>query len=769
MKHETELKNICVKYEEQLQSLKEENKLVADRLNKELPDLESRHAKELSVFQAQLAHYKKTVETLKLELVNRSEAQNRAQAEADMFNSKLEELQVQAENTRRLQELNNQKEKELLNEQIELHKIQLDEITSKYVAATTVLESKESIERSLDQALVNAATLKQENDGLKFQLDDLSSRYSAAQSLIENNQAHERTMSSRIYDLEKSLSRLSGINVSTLSEFNETTYQTLDEVAIKYQLTKQRLEEKEQLEKVLIDQIKNLEDNGCKMRKELEQANLTNKSYEKQLKDTKNMCDKLESEMITMRESNLTNYVPPSDNVTINNDGRNISVVDKGESSSIEMLQKLAMYENETKELKRIVEQKNVEITDSTKKLNELAERIKHSEDECKQLKNGLAMAWAQCAEVEEKLNQTLAMQDSTIDVSLPLTEFCAALPKHFVHNRTTSDFTNDTQSSFNETNNLDVVKQQNDEKIRSMQEELKYLTQENENMFKEMEHLIEKQSNYDEISNKLHHYCVLCDKLESEKQSLSDENRKLKADWEEINVLHKSLDDLQVERNKLQKDIDNLIEQHKHEISAIKADCSKELKAMQTLLLNVKEGNIGLNELKNELEMRHAKEMEELRTYFEQKCLQMEKQYSEEVFSQQSKKMSDNDSEIEELTEDVYFGGAGDCLNVGNISGHHSRSGTPVTAIKETKHKISNEDLSHVESEHETSVKTLKQQLDKKNVEIQNIKLYYEKLLEDQKEIHKSQLKNVKLDVGPSYLAKPIEQVTYKYFLIYV
>ncbi|KAF7399657.1 hypothetical protein HZH68_008249 [Vespula germanica] len=754
IKHETELKNICVKYEEHLQSLKEENKLLADRLNKELPDLESRHAKELSVFQAQLAHYKKTVETLKLELVNRSEAQNRAQAEADMFNSKLEELQVQAENTRRLQELNNQKEKELLNEQIELHKIQLDEITSKYVAATTVLESKESIERSLDQALVNAATLKQENDGLKFQLDDLSSRYSAAQSLIENNQAHERTMSSRIYDLEKSLSRLSGINVSMLSEFNETTYQTLDEVTIKYQLTKQRLEEKEQLEKVLIDKIQNLEDNGCKMKKELEQANLTNKSYEKQLKDTKNMCDKLESEMISLRESNLTNYVPP-ENVT-NNDSKNINVIDKNES--IEMLQKLTTYENEIIELKRIVEQKNTENTDNTKKLNDLAEQMKHSEDECKQLKNGLAIAWAQCAEVEEKLNQTLAIQDSTIDISLPLSEFCAALPKHFGYNKSTNDFTNDTQNSFNETNNLDIIKQQNDEKIKSMQEEVKYLTQENENMFKEMEHLIEKQSNYDEISNKLHQYCVLCDKLESEKQSLLDENRKLKADWEEINVLHKSLDDLQVEKNKLQKDIDNLIEQHKHEISAIKADCSKELKAMQTLLLNVKEGNIGLNELKNELEIRHAKEMEELRTYFEEKCLQMEKQYSEEVFSQQSKKMSDNDSEIEELTEDVYFGGAGDCLNVGNISGHHSRSGTPVVT-KETKYKISNEDLSQIETEHETSMKTLKQQLDKKNVEIQNMKLYYEKLLEDQKEIHKSQLKNTKVDVGSSFLTKPIEQ----------
>lgn len=47
--------------------------------------------------------------------------------------------------------------------------------------------------------------------------------------------------------------------------------------------------------------------------------------------------------------------------------------------------------------------------------------------------------------ELEEKLNQTLAIQDSTIDISLPLSEFCAALAKHFGYNKTTKDFTNDT------------------------------------------------------------------------------------------------------------------------------------------------------------------------------------------------------------------------------------------------------------------------------------------------------------------------------------
>lgn len=54
------------------------------------------------------------------------------------------------------------------------------------------------------------------------------------------------------------------------------------------------------------------------------------------------------------------------------------------------------------------------------------------------------------------------------------------------------------------------------------------------------------------------------------------------------------------------------------------------------------------LMELKLELEKKHAKEMEELRTYFEKKCTELEKNYSEEIFSQHSRKLSDSSSEAE-------------------------------------------------------------------------------------------------------------------------
>lgn len=118
------LQELRLRHEAELQKLREENH-----------NLESRHAKEMSVFQTQLSNYKRTIESLKLDLVTRKETHT--------------------------------KEKELLSEQIKLHKLQLDEMTTKYVATTSVLDSKESIERSLEQALNDAATLRTENESLK--------------------------------------------------------------------------------------------------------------------------------------------------------------------------------------------------------------------------------------------------------------------------------------------------------------------------------------------------------------------------------------------------------------------------------------------------------------------------------------------------------------------------------------------------------------------------------------------------------------------------
>ena len=112
------------KHQAELQKLREENH-----------SLENRHVKEISHLQTQLSNYKRTVDSLKFELVSQKESQL--------------------------------KQKELLSEQIKLHKLQLEEMTTKYVAINSVLDSKESIERSLEQALNDAAVLRTENESLK--------------------------------------------------------------------------------------------------------------------------------------------------------------------------------------------------------------------------------------------------------------------------------------------------------------------------------------------------------------------------------------------------------------------------------------------------------------------------------------------------------------------------------------------------------------------------------------------------------------------------
>lgn len=154
---------------------------------------------------------------------------------------------------------------------------------------------------------------------------------------------------------------------------------------------------------------------------------------------------------------------------------------------------------------------------------------------------------------------------------------------------------------------------------------------------------------------------------------------------------------------------------------------------------MSLKDGSASINDLRAELEARHAKEMEELRTYFERKCLQMEKQYSEEVFSQQSKRISD-DSETEELTDDLYFGGAGDCLNVSN-----SRAATP-GAIEESLRirLLDAENQTRIEIEYENNMKALQQELEHKVNEIQSIKTTYEKVIEEQKELFECQIRDI-------------------------
>ncbi|XP_011700437.1 PREDICTED: thyroid receptor-interacting protein 11-like isoform X2 [Wasmannia auropunctata] len=740
-KSEAEIANMKAKHEECMKVLKEENKMLADRLNKELQletDLESRHAKELSVFQTQLAHYKKTVEALKLELVNHVESQKVAQSEVHQYKVKLDELRFEAENERRMQNHHFQREKELLNEQIKLHKIQLEEMTSKHIASMSILESKESIERSLEQALSNAAALKQENDSLKFKLDDLSCKYSAAQSIIESSQVHERTTlsGSRLYDMERSLSRFDATSVSTVSELGETMYKTFDEEVIQHQLIKRKLEEKMAMEQLLVEKIRILEADLTKANDELEQADVARRTYEKQLKDVKNTCDKLQQEVDSLREFGRAT----SRDASVQDSSR--SVVAKVESDSARRIED---QQREIESLKLLMEQKDTENARYKKDLAEMTEKAKRKETTCEQLRDGLAHAWAQCAEFEERLNQTLAISDcSKVNTSLNSTSSSKLLKENQSLDDSALNQNAANQKKVSESNVADTLTDNS-------------CLKDNDNLYKELQQILEGEPNLDEVKSKLSHYYALCEKIVVAKATQSStqssvENATLQKDNEDS--LQKSLENLWAEKELLSQEIEEMLNRRKAELESVKADSAKEINRLRSLLQNFKDGNASLNDLRTELEARHAKEMEELRTYFERKCLQMEKQYSEEIFSQQSKRISDNDSEAEELTDDLYFGGAGDCLNVSN-----SRTATP-NADESLRSKIIDaESQARVETEYEASIQTLRQELEHKVNEMQTIKADYEKAIEEQKELYECQIRDIETKLESALIAPTTHQ----------
>lgn len=569
-KNETEITHIKTKHEEFLKILKNENKMLADRLNKELPDLESRHAKELSVFQTQLAHYKKTVEALKLELVNHAESQKVAQSEANLYKSKLEELKFEAESECRRQNLHFQNEKQLLNEQIKLHKIQLEDITSKHIATMSILESKESIERSLEQALMNAATLKQENDVLKFKLDDLSSRYSVAQSAIENSQTHERTLSCKIFDLERSLSRFDATSVSTNSELCETMYKTFDEEAIQHQLMRRNFEEKTEMEKLLTGKIRILEENLLKANYELEQTAFAKETYEKQLKDMKNTSDKLQQEVNSLKESNC---VIPHDTSSEECLGNSATNIENNSKLQIEDQQR------EIESLKLLLEQRETENASYKKNLAEMTDKTKKLEAQCNQLKDGLASAWAQCAEFEEKLNQT--MNDSN--------KMSASI------NSTISS----KQFGMNESldNSQGAVDQKKVSELDSTDGNAStkdgHLKNDHQNLYKELQQILEGESSLDEVKLKLCRYYAVCEKIIEEKTQFLSENTSQKS--QNGDPMQKSLDSLCMEKKLLTQEIEDAMNRRRDELENIKADSTKEINRLRLLLQNLKASDFSL------------------------------------------------------------------------------------------------------------------------------------------------------------------------------
>ncbi|XP_060804981.1 golgin subfamily A member 4 [Amyelois transitella] len=104
------------------------------------------------------------------------------------------------------------------------------------------------------------------------------------------------------------------------------------------------------------------------------------------------------------------------------------------------------------------------------------------------------------------------------------------------------------------------------------------------------------------------------------------EENLRNKLRESLIQVLCDEIGKIRIESDTEVKELEAQIQQDKHSYAV-------EIRRIRELLSSVKAGNADIDALREELSLKHEKEMENLRTYFEKKCCDMERSYSEEVW----------------------------------------------------------------------------------------------------------------------------------------
>uniref|UniRef100_A0AAG5DTB8 Pericentrin/AKAP-450 centrosomal targeting domain-containing protein n=1 Tax=Anopheles atroparvus TaxID=41427 RepID=A0AAG5DTB8_ANOAO len=142
---------------------------------------------------------------------------------------------------------------------------------------------------------------------------------------------------------------------------------------------------------------------------------------------------------------------------------------------------------------------------------------------------------------------------------------------------------------------------------------------------------------------NPLHIPLKISKQLEQFRRYLSQDELRL------FNMVQTKFDDfLTQEVEKVRGDITQGETENRllrEQLAVERAEKEQEVSRLRQMLGSVKTGSIEIGVLRAELEARHTQEMADLRTYFEKKCVELEKQYSEEVFSQQSRRLSNDDT----------------------------------------------------------------------------------------------------------------------------
>ncbi|KAF6208423.1 hypothetical protein GE061_016879 [Apolygus lucorum] len=143
---------------------------------------------------------------------------------------------------------------------------------------------------------------------------------------------------------------------------------------------------------------------------------------------------------------------------------------------------------------------------------------------------------------------------------------------------------------------------------------------------------------------------------------SVFDATKNTLQDFKRENCQLDKLVSLEEELVKLKREKDEADSQYKSALQLLKSDHASEVRKLDSILLELKHlSEIGcradaLLKLKDELEEKHKKEAEEMRMWFERKVADLEKNFSEEVFSQHSRKMSSSSScPDDDLDRDKY------------------------------------------------------------------------------------------------------------------
>ncbi|XP_039431177.1 pericentrin isoform X3 [Culex pipiens pallens] len=153
------------------------------------------------------------------------------------------------------------------------------------------------------------------------------------------------------------------------------------------------------------------------------------------------------------------------------------------------------------------------------------------------------------------------------------------------------------------------------------------------------------------------------------------------------FNMVQGKFDDyINLEMHKLKSTHEDESKVLQERLEAEKNEREAEVSRLRQMLTNVKSGSTEIVDLRTELEARHTQEMADLRTYFEKKCVELEKQYSEEVFSMHSRRVSANDT-VSDISDQEEF--------PEENGGYQSKHTSPKRKLKEeiylspTHHKI--------------------------------------------------------------------------------